>query len=199
MIYQFLVVLVTVLILSVSAQLYPEDNDGKRKAWWDYKYKYKKSYRNMDEETKRYNIFLQNLKVADERNSIELQNGGSAVYGVTRLLDQTQGEFKHQYLSKKVDYNSNRTESEMAAYVQSTGPLTVCVDATTWNSYIGDVLTVCGNTLNHCLDAVSVDTVNGYWVLRNNWGADWGEAGDIKISYGHNTCSIAGNNTVAKH
>ena len=44
----------------------------------------------------------------------------------------------------------------MASYVSSTGPLSVCVDASTWNSYTGGVMKVCGSQIDHCVQAVGV-------------------------------------------
>lgn len=84
-------------------------------------------------------------------------------------------------------------ESNLAAYVQSTGPLSVCVNADTWNTYTGEgVLNVCGTTVNHCVQAVGVDVdmEEGYWKIRNSWGTNWGEDGFIRISYGKNTCAV---------
>lgn len=62
-------------------------------------------------------------------------------------------------------------ESNMAAYVQSTGPLSVCVDANNWSSYTGGIMSACGQQVDHCVQAVGVDTgTNGYWKVRNSWG-----------------------------
>jgi cysteine peptidase B len=87
------------------------------------------------------------------------------------------------------------SESEMTSFVQSTGPLSVCVDASTWNTYTGGVMTVCGQTQNHCAQAVGVDadpnSANGYWKVKNSFGTNWGEAGFIRLVYGQNTCGIA--------
>jgi C1A family cysteine protease len=87
-------------------------------------------------------------------------------------------------------------EDQMAAYVQQTGPLSVCVDAATWNSYTGGVMSTCGNRVDHCVQAVGVDaSANGYWVVRNSWGASWGESGYIRLAYGKNTCAITNDPT----
>jgi C1A family cysteine protease len=85
------------------------------------------------------------------------------------------------YESSKVvvtvdNYTRISGESNMAAYVQSTGPLSVCIDATTWNTYSSGVLKSCGRSVNHCVQAVGVDassTSSGYWKLRNSWGDKW--------------------------
>ncbi len=82
-------------------------------------------------------------------------------------------------------------ESNMAAYVQSTGPLSVCLDASSWNSYTGGIMSVCGTDVDHCVQAVGVDaSTGGYWKVRNSWGTSWGESGYIRLAYGKNTCAI---------
>jgi len=91
-------------------------------------------------------------------------------------------------------YTTIKGESNMASYVQSTGPLSVCVDASNWSSYSGGILTVCGTSVNHCVQAVGVDT-SSYWKVRNSWGTSWGESGFIRLAYGKNTCAITNDPT----
>eukprot|EP01035_Chromulina_nebulosa_P018337 gene18337-24028_t len=87
-------------------------------------------------------------------------------------------------------------ESQMASFVQSTGPLSVCLDANNWNSYTGGILSACGHSVDHCVQAVGVDaSTGGYWKVRNSWGTSWGESGFIRLAYGANTCSITNDPT----
>jgi Ca2+-dependent lipid-binding protein len=37
---------------------------------------------------------------------------------------------------------------------------------------------------------VGVNTDEGYWKIRNNWGQDWGESGYIRLALGMNLCGI---------
>jgi C1A family cysteine protease len=94
-------------------------------------------------------------------------------------------------------YSTIKGESNMASYVQSTGPLSVCVDASKWNSYRGGIVSSCGNRVDHCVQAVGVDTssTGGYWKVRNSWGTSWGESGYIRLAYGQNTCAITNDPT----
>jgi len=32
---------------------------------------------------------------------------------------------------------------------------------------------------------------NGWWVVKNQWGEDWGENGFIRVKMGENACGIA--------
>jgi len=88
-------------------------------------------------------------------------------------------------------------ETNMANYMLATGPLSVCLDANNWNSYTGGIMTVCGQSVDHCVQAVGVDTsaTNGYWKVRNSWGTSWGESGFIRLAYGANTCDITNDPT----
>jgi C1A family cysteine protease len=88
-------------------------------------------------------------------------------------------------------YTTINGESAMATYMQNNGPLSVCVDANNWNSYKGGIMTTCGKSVDHCVQAVGVDArTGGYWKVRNSWGTSWGEAGHIRLAYGQNTCAI---------
>jgi hypothetical protein len=44
-----------------------------------------------------------------------------------------------------------RNETEMRSYVGSTGPLSVCVDASDWGGYSGGIKTTCGTSTDHCV------------------------------------------------
>jgi C1A family cysteine protease len=93
-------------------------------------------------------------------------------------------------------YTTISGESQMASYVQSTGPLSVCLDANSWNSYTGGIMSVCGKSVDHCVQAIGVDASSGgYWLVRNSWGSDWGESGNIRLAYGQNTCAITNDPT----
>lgn len=56
----------------------------------------------------------------------------------------------------------------------------------------------CGTELNHGVTAVGYGTDSSgtkYWIVRNSWGAEWGEGGYIKIERGiddsEGRCGIA--------
>jgi C1A family cysteine protease len=66
-------------------------------------------------------------------------------------------------------------------------PIPISVDAgqefMTYSSGILDSAT-CGTSLNHAITAVGYGTENGhdYAIIRNSWGAGWGENGYIRMS-----------------
>jgi len=69
------------------------------------------------------------------------------------------------------------------------GPVSVSVDAAkkTFLYYSGGILndSTCGTRLDHGVAAVGYGTENGqqYFIIRNSWGADWGESGYIRLAY----------------
>jgi hypothetical protein len=89
------------------------------------------------------------------------------------------------------DYYSITGEGAMATYVQSNGPLNICIDANNWQTYTGGIMATCGKQLDHCVQVVGVKAdIGGYWKVRNSWGTDWGESGYIRLLYGHDVCGI---------
>lgn len=87
-------------------------------------------------------------------------------------------------------YYSVSGESNMKSYVMSTGPLSICLDASTWASYTSGVVSSCGDDIDHCVQAVGINTDEGYWKIRNSWGTDWGDAGYIYLTYGSDVCGL---------
>jgi cysteine peptidase B len=99
------------------------------------------------------------------------------------------------------NYNSINGESGIYSQmsVGSGGPVSVCVDASSWQDYQGGVLTSCGNSVDHCVQATgyyNYGSSNAYWNVRNSWATDWGENGYIWIAIGQDLCSIGDYATV---
>ena len=44
--------------------------------------------------------------------------------------------------------------------------------------------------MNHAVLAVGYGVENGvpYWLIKNSWGADWGDSGYFKMEMGKNMC-----------
>ena len=82
------------------------------------------------------------------------------------------------------DFHALSNEDDMLAYVTSTGPLSVCVDSTNWDTYQSGTLTSCGLSVDHCVQIVGVNKSKGYWIIRNSWGTDWGQDGYLYLQTG---------------
>ena len=94
------------------------------------------------------------------------------------------------------DATVQETEQSFTNYMLSEagGTISIGVDATTWSTYTGGVMSNCGKgtDINHSVQAVGVDSSSsgGYWKIRNSWSPSWGEDGFIRVQYGANTCGL---------
>jgi len=83
---------------------------------------------------------------------------------------------------------------QMAYYVATQGPISVAVDAETWQFYSkGIVKSNCGTRLDHGVLVVGygVEDKTPYWIVKNSWGTRWGMEGYILVQRGpENTCGI---------
>jgi len=87
----------------------------------------------------------------------------------------------------------SQDETAMVNYLVSNGPLSVCVDASSWSYYTGGVYPAssCGTSIDHCVNAVGYDLNNGFWIIRNSWGQSWGISGYMQLQYGQDACAVA--------
>jgi C1A family cysteine protease len=80
----------------------------------------------------------------------------------------------------------------------SAQPTCVSVEADTdFQFYKGGILNskTCGTNLDHAVTAVGYGTENGqdYFIVRNSWGASWGEKGYIRVAAsGDGTSGVCG-------
>lgn len=72
-----------------------------RSLWQKFKVEYNKTYETKSVDDYRFSIFLSNLQLADERNSLEK----SGIHGITIFSDLTTLEFEHKYLGFVPDLN----------------------------------------------------------------------------------------------
>jgi len=69
----------------------------------------------------------------------------------------------------------------------NTGPLAVNVDASSWSAYEGGVFDGCNQAnpdIDHVVQLVGYGTdpsFGDYWLVRNSWSPNWGEAGYIRL------------------
>jgi C1A family cysteine protease len=83
------------------------------------------------------------------------------------------------------DVKENNKEQLMAAL--KNGPVSVAIEAdkSVFQSYRSGVITSrkCGTKLDHGVLAVGYGTEDGeeYFLVKNSWGASWGEKGYVKI------------------
>ena len=83
-------------------------------------------------------------------------------------------------------------EDSLAVAVQAQ-PTAIAVDATSFQSYKGGIVTACTNRqINHGVLAVGFNDENvpPYWIIKNSWGTSWGEEGYIRVAKGSNQCLV---------
>jgi len=89
---------------------------------------------------------------------------------------------------------TNGNETQMLLEMIPHGPLSICVDASTWQNYQGGVVTHgCGDSLDHCVQIVGWGKTGStpYWIIRNSWGTDWGISGYIWVERGKDECGVS--------
>lgn len=84
-------------------------------------------------------------------------------------------------------------EAQMATWLVQNGPISIAVDATSWQTYTSGIMTNCqSDQLDHGVLLVGMGTSGSqqYWIIKNSWSASWGESGYIRVAYGTNQCLI---------
>ena len=94
------------LLFSLSAAdaaiLFHSNNTAVLQAHFNtFKSDFGREYESEEEEQTRFNVFVKNLQVIDERNAAEKQAGGNAEHGITRFSDLTKEEFQSRFLLSK--------------------------------------------------------------------------------------------------
>ena len=69
-----------------------------------------KVYESFEEETSRFNVFVDNLRNIDQRNYESQMAGESATFGVTKFADLTPIEFQTQMLNYRPADDAHKTE-----------------------------------------------------------------------------------------
>lgn len=88
----------------------------------------------------------------------------------------------------------SKSSAQLMASV-AVGPTSVAIEAdkSVFQSYTSGVITsaACGTQLDHGVLAVGYGTESGnpYFLVKNSWGASWGDQGYVKIGQ-NNICGI---------
>jgi len=97
-------------------------------------------------------------------------------------------------MAKSITFDAKKPEAMQEAMMKY-GPLAVAVDAKKYQSYSSGIMTGSGcnqGRPTHGVTAVGWGEENGtkYWIVRNSWGASWGEKGYVRMQRGVNACGV---------
>jgi Pyruvate/2-oxoacid:ferredoxin oxidoreductase delta subunit len=122
------------------------------------------------------------VNAVQNRNGIDLDSdypyniamAGNCKFGATGNADKPVTNDKGYTSPKK---------GQLQTLLDSTGPVSVCVAAESWQTYTGGILKSCPGSVDHCVQAVGYTTSGSepYWLVRNSWGTGWGNAGYIYL------------------
>lgn len=91
---------------------------------------------------------------------------------------------------KGVEVSRNGDQNGLENLVER-GPVVIAIDANAWHTYTGGILRNCpASQPNHAVTLVGYTA--DYYLVKNSWGAGWGEQGYIKLARGRglNSCNI---------
>lgn len=75
------------------------NNENLKSLFEDFKKEHQKTYISRAEESLRFDVFVNNLRLIEERNDLERLSGGSAVHGITQFADLSPTEFENIFLN----------------------------------------------------------------------------------------------------
>lgn len=124
--------------------------------------------------------------------------GGLGFSSTNSAIQECQSTRKKAILTTMGVVKVNNTEQDLKAAVALIGPISVGISLSNdLRHYHSGIFDGCQkkDRIRHSVLLVGYGTENGqdYWLVKNSWGAKWGEDGYIKIARNNgNMCHIAG-------
>lgn len=178
----------------------PVKNQGSCGSCWSFSATGSMEGRNFLKNGKLVSLSEQQLVDCSTKQGNEGCNGGLMDYAF-KYAEATQMETEAQYpytgrdgtchakggallVKDFKDVTPKSPKALMAALEE--GPVSVAIDASSilFQLYFGGIMHLfCGDSLDHGVLLVGYGTENGmdYWMLKNSWGAGWGEKGYFRM------------------
>jgi len=160
------------------------------------------------------------LNSSDPQTCCDGCQGGLMDYGFKYMIDSqagsddTEASYGYTGANGKCNFKSSTVggavvksftdvtdEKTLLDAVSNVGPISVGVDASLgWQLYFGgvvDPLPLIGcssnpNKMDHGVAVVGYGSANkDYWIIKNSWGAGWGEKGFMRLVRNKNACGVA--------
>lgn len=127
-------------------------------------------------------------------------------YAYAAVDQQCQLKPGSQVVGVSGSFNISLNEDDLEQAIFQHGPVSVAYQVIPgFKDYKSGVYTTenCKNTaddVNHAVLAVGYGVENGtpYWIIKNSWGAAWGDNGYFKMEKGKNMCGIQNCNSFPK-
>jgi len=98
-------------------------------------------------------------------------------------------------ISSFTDVMTMNETAILLAVVNQPVSIAVEADQSYWQNYQGGIVSDpgCGTALDHGVLIVGYGTENNvdFWIVKNSWGASWGESGYIRLIRNKNECGLA--------
>jgi len=141
-------------------------------------------------------------------------DGGDTVTAYQYVISagglETEQSYPYEAVDQNCQFNANlvaakitswyyatttKNETQMQQALYSVAPLSICVDASTWQYYNGGIIKKdCGTNLDHCVQITGYGTSSDgtpFWWIRNSWGVSWGQAGYLQVERNKDLCGVA--------
>jgi len=130
-----------------------------------------------------------------------LETEKSYPYTATNQNCQFQSSLVVASISNWYYVTQTNNETHMQVSLYNTAPISICVDASSWQFYNGGIIkNNCGQNLDHCVQLTGFGTSDGtpFWWIRNSWGTSWGQQGYLQVERNKNLCGVSDEATIAQ-
>lgn len=88
-----------------------------------------------------------------------------------------QGKCKKETSVFKISKYTDITQSDCSSLLNALmiEPISIAADAENWSDYSSGIFSDCDKNLDHGILLVGYNQEDKYYIVKNSWGASWGE------------------------